>query len=122
MTLVAFFLIWSLKDWRLSYRELRHSYYGVLFLGLSLIMIVLGIASWLVRRMSPVFETRKVTLLKKVHTYFAYFICLFIQLAVCSGIMVRVLNSNQSTGPMRYTWLVLANVLLILFVMGWCEI
>lgn len=119
MTVTATLLIFASKDWILSYRELRHSMYGLFFSVLCVMMMFMGLLAWLKRRMNNSFNTSAMLTFKRIHMYFGYFICVFVQVAVCSGIITRVLNTNQSVGAHKGAWLVTLNIAFICSVMGY---
>lgn len=86
----------SYKNWRLS--SIHHSIFGIISLGLTMSMVIGGFFGWLRRSMNRPWQTASMLKIKKVHMYFAYFVFFFVQLAVCSGILARVRDLNQSVG------------------------
>lgn len=74
MTVVAFIIIFASKDFKLSFRELPHSKYGILYLGLTLLMMIAGVIAWLRRRMNHPWNTKSMLVWKRIHKYFGYFV------------------------------------------------
>lgn len=116
-TVTGTVLIFANKDWHLSYRQLRHSMYGLFFAVTSVIMMAFGFLGWIKRRTNAEFNTRAMLAFKRIHMYFGYAVCFTVQFAVCSGIIVRVLNTDQSVGNHKAGWLIFLNLSLILVVM-----
>lgn len=89
MTISAFIIMMQIKKWKLSFHSLNHSKFGIAFLGLTLSMIIGGVFAWYNRSLTKPFGTKAMMRFKKVHMYFAYFVFIFVQMAVCSGILAK---------------------------------
>ena len=79
----------QIKKWKLSFHSLNHSKFGIAFLGLTLSMIIGGVFAWYNRSLTKPFGTKAMMRFKKIHIYFAYFVFIFVQMAVCSGILAK---------------------------------
>lgn len=77
-----------------------------------------GIFSLLKRSMANEWSTNNMLRLKRVHIYFGYLMFLWVQIAICTGIMTRVINANQTVGKHSAVWYISLNVILIVTVMA----
>jgi hypothetical protein len=94
MTIVGFITIMISKNWHMSFHEIRHSSFGIISTALCLMLIIGGMFAWLKRSRANEWNTNQMLRAKRIHMYFGYFMFLWVQTAVCSGIMVRVLSLN----------------------------
>jgi hypothetical protein len=88
---------------------------------LTPLLIIGGWVTYLMRRSMKDWGTEQMNKRKKIHMYFGYFIFFAVQFAVCTGILVRIINMNQSAASGRGWWLVFVNLSFIAGVMGFQE-
>ena len=94
MTIFAFVLMLDSKNWHMSFHGLNHSSFGLISLGLGLMLIMGGIFAWFKRSRANEWNTHSMLKMKRIHMYFGYFMFLWVQTAVCTGIITRVINAN----------------------------
>lgn len=120
-TIFAFGIVYRSKEFHLAWRKMYHTRYGAFAMGLGLILITMGILAWYKRRGVKPWSTRAMLNFKRAHMYFGYFMIVWVQTAVCSGLIWKVINSNQSIGASSAPWMIVVNLLIPIIVLGFME-
>lgn len=112
LTLIAWLIMMSYKNWTVSLNVFDHALFGMIFFALTLLMVMGGFFGWLRRNINRPWQTANMLKFKRIHMYFAYFVFFFVQTAVVTGILARAGNLNQSVGSKKGGWLVTLNLLI----------
>lgn len=117
LTLVALIIMLKSKNGHMTFSQQYHSIFGIIMIVLAPLMIIGGWVTYLMRRGMSDWSTTSMLKRKRAHMYFGYFIFFTVQLAVCTGILVRIINMSAGNQTNRGWWIATVNLLFIIGVM-----